>query len=178
MRFRCLHLLLAPALLCAQSLADLEKKVTQFSLANGLTFLIIERHDAPVICFHTYVNAGAVDDPSGSTGLAHVFERMAFKGTPEIGSKNWAQEKKALDAIEAAYDRLEAERNRDFRADPETIKTLEAAVKDAIATTASSCGSCWSPSAFCGRCCASSTKSATQCARSGACASNPARRGS
>ena len=133
MRFRFL-LLLLPGLLSAQSLADFEKKVTQFTLPNGLTFLIIERHEAPVVSFHTYVNAGSVDDPSGSTGLAHMFEHMAFKGTPEIGSKNWTQEKKALDAIETAYDRLDAERNKGFRSDAARIKTLEANLKDAIAT--------------------------------------------
>ena len=137
MRFRFLLLViltLAPGLLCAQSLADFEKKVTQFTLPNGLTFLVIERHQAPVVSFHTYVNAGSVDDPSGSTGLAHMFEHMAFKGTPDIGSKNWAQEKKALDAIEAAYDRLDAERNKGFRVDAARIQTLEANLKDAIAT--------------------------------------------
>ena len=133
MRIRLL-LLLIPGLLCAQSLADFEKKVTQFTLPNGLTFLIIERHEAPVVSFHTYVNAGAVDDPGGSTGLAHMFEHMAFKGTPDIGTKNWTQEKKALDAIETVYDRLVAERNKGFRADAEKIKTLEANLKDAIAT--------------------------------------------
>src|SRR5258708_6703021 len=72
-------------LLCAQSLQDFEKKVTSFTVPNGLQFLVIGRYDAPVVSFHTYVNAGAVDDPSGSTGLAHMFERMAFKGTPAIG---------------------------------------------------------------------------------------------
>ena len=91
-------LALLPGLLCAQSLQDFEKKVTEFTLPNGLHFLIIERHEAPVVSFHTYVNVGSVDDPSGDTGLAHMFEHMAFKGTPTIGTKNWPAEKKALDA--------------------------------------------------------------------------------
>ena len=121
-----------PGLLAAQSLQDFEKKVTEFTLANGLTFLVIERHDAPVVSFHTYVNAGAVDDPSGRTGLAHMFEHMAFKGTPTIGTKNWTAEKKALDAIEEVYDRLDAERNKAFRADPKKIEALEAELKAAI----------------------------------------------
>jgi predicted Zn-dependent peptidase len=134
MRFRSILLCLVPGLLAAQSLADFEKKVTTFTLPNGLTFLVIERHDAPVVSFHTYVNAGAVDDPKGATGLAHMFEHMAFKGTAEIGSKNWTQEKKALDAIETTYDSLEAEQNKGYRADPEKIKTLQAELKDRIAT--------------------------------------------
>jgi len=134
MRVRSFLLLLLPGLLCAQSLQDFEKKVTQFTLPNGLTFLLIERHEAPVVSFHTYVNAGAVDDPSGHTGLAHMFEHMAFKGTPNIGTKNWAKEKAALDAIEKVYDRLDAERNKGFRSDPKREEELQKELKDAIAT--------------------------------------------
>src|SRR5690242_12979349 len=125
MRVRVL-LLLLPGLLFAQNLKEFEKKVTSFTLPNGLTFLLVERHDAPVVSFHTYVNAGAVDDPTGRTGLAHMFEHMAFKGTPTIGSKNWIAEKKALDAIEQAYDRLDAERNKAFRADAKKLEALQA----------------------------------------------------
>ena len=124
MRFRVLLFALLPGLLAAQSLQDFEKKVTQFTLPNGLTFLVIERHDAPVVSFHTYANVGAVDDPTGRTGLAHMFEHMAFKGTPNIGTKNWTAEKRALDAIEAVYNRLDAERNKAFRADPKKIEAF------------------------------------------------------
>jgi predicted Zn-dependent peptidase len=133
MRFRLL-LLFLPALLPAQSLAEFEKKVTAFTLENGLKFLIVERHEAPVVSFHTYVNAGSVDDPSGRSGLAHMFEHMAFKGTASIGSKNWAAERKALDAIEAIYDRLQAERDKGFRADARRIALLEDQLKEAVAT--------------------------------------------
>src|SRR5580658_6890354 len=131
MRVRFL-LLLLPALLCAQSLQEFEKKVTEFTLPNGMRFLIIERHEAPVVSFHTYANVGSVDDPSGETGIAHMFEHMAFKGTPTIGTKNWPEEKKALDAIEQVYDRLEAEQNKAFRADPKKIEALKAELKAAI----------------------------------------------
>lgn len=125
-------LLLLPALLSAQSLKEFEKKVTEFTLANGLHFLVIERHEAPVVSFHTYVDAGSADDPGGRTGLAHMFEHMAFKGTPAIGTKNWTEEKKALDAIEAAYDQLDAERNKGLHAAPARIAALEADLKGAI----------------------------------------------
>ena len=73
MRVRVLLFVLLPGLLAAQSLQDFEKKVTEFTLANGLKFLVVERHDAPVVSFHTYANVGAVDDPTGRTGLAHMF---------------------------------------------------------------------------------------------------------
>src|SRR5580698_6513099 len=115
----------------AQSLQDFEKKVTEFKLANGLTFLVIERHEAPVVSFHTYVNVGSVDDVSGRTGLAHMFEHMAFKGTETIGTKNWPEEKKAMDAVEDIYDRLEAERNKGQNADPKKIAAIQTELKAA-----------------------------------------------
>src|SRR5437773_2498828 len=133
MKFRLALFLLLPCLLAGQSVAELqksfEKKVTEFTLATGLHFIVIERHEAPVVSFHTYVNVGSVDDPSGETGLAHMFEHMAFKGTPTIGTRNWTEEKKALDAIESAHDQLDAERNKGFRAAPARIAALEADLK-------------------------------------------------
>src|SRR6266852_2447733 len=123
-------LLLVPILLTAQSLKEFEKKVTEFTLPNGLRFLIIERHEAPVVSFHTYVNVGSVDDPSGETGIAHMFEHMAFKGTPTIGTKNWTSEKKALDEIEVVYDQLEQERRKGRLADPKKIESIQAQLKD------------------------------------------------
>jgi predicted Zn-dependent peptidase len=95
-------LVLLPAVR-GQNLAEFEKRVTEFTLGNGLHFIVLERHEAPVVSFHTYVNAGSVDDPKGQTGLAHMFEHMAFKGTETIGSKNYAEEKKALEAVERLY---------------------------------------------------------------------------
>ena len=125
-------LVLAAFLLQAQNLQELEKRVTEFTLANGLHFIVLERHEAPVISFHTYVNAGAVNDPSGETGLAHMFEHMAFKGTDSIGTRNYPEEKKALAEVEEVYDRLEAERNKGLRSDPGKIHALEDQLKVAI----------------------------------------------
>src|ERR1700683_1211139 len=124
-------LALAPSI-PAQNLQEFSKHVTEFSLANGMHFIVLERHEAPVVSFHTYVNAGSVDDPKGRTGLAHMFEHMAFKGTETIGSTDWAAEKKALDNIERVYDQLDAERAKLAKADPEKIKTLEAQVHEAV----------------------------------------------
>src|SRR5258706_16081021 len=109
----CFVTLLAPILASAQNLKEFEKKVNEFTLANGMHFIIIERHDAPVVSFNTYVKAGSLNDPAGQTGLAHMFEHMAFKGTATIGTKNWPEEKKALAEIEAIYAKLEAERRKD-----------------------------------------------------------------
>src|ERR1700722_15021560 len=131
MRLRHASVLLLPVLLAAQNPKEFQKKVTEFTLANGLHFIVAERHEAPVVSFHTYVNAGSVDDPSGETGIAHMFEHMAFKGTESIGSKNWPEEKLAIDREEEVYDRLDAERNRGVQADPKKVEALEAELKAA-----------------------------------------------
>src|SRR5579863_2584473 len=117
--------LLLPLLARAQSLKEFEKKITEFTLANGMHFILCERHEAPVVSFHTYVNAGSVDDPKGETGIAHMFEHMAFKGTQGIGTVNWTVEKKALEQVEAVYDELDAEQNLGPRADESKIRALQ-----------------------------------------------------
>jgi predicted Zn-dependent peptidase len=129
-----LSLVLALAVpLAAQSLQDFEKKVTEFTLPNGMHFLVIERHEAPVVSFHTYANVGSVDDPGGESGIAHMFEHMAFKGTPTIGTKNWPEERRALEQIEVVYDHLDQEKRKLSHADPAKIKTFEDELKTAIA---------------------------------------------
>jgi predicted Zn-dependent peptidase len=103
---------------------ELQKKVSEFTLPNGLHFIVLERHESPVVSFHTWVNVGSTQDPAGETGLAHMFERLAFKGTETIGTRNWPEEKKALDAAEEAYDRLDAETNKGIKADHTRIDML------------------------------------------------------
>ena len=127
-----LVLLLCPLALVAQSLKDFEKRVTEFTLGNGLHFIVFERHEAPVVSFHSYVNAGSVDDPSGDTGMAHMFEHMAFKGTETIGTKNYTLEKQAMDEVERVYDRYDAERNKGAKADPKKLEALQQELKAAM----------------------------------------------
>src|SRR6202521_3309565 len=91
------------ALAAAQDIASFEKRITVKKLPNGLTILICERQEAPVFSFFTLVDAGSVQDPMGQTGLAHMFEHMAFKGTDKIGTTNYAAEKPALEKVEATY---------------------------------------------------------------------------
>ena len=116
---------LIPAALLAQNLVDIEKRVTEFKLANGITFLVYERHQAPVVSFFSRINAGSADDPKGQSGLAHMFEHMAFKGTTTVGSLNLPEELKAMAAVEAAYDALTAERNLASESSAEKIRKLE-----------------------------------------------------
>src|SRR3990172_234382 len=56
-----------------QDLAEFEKRLTKFTLDNGLTFLVLQRREVPVVSFHTYADVGAVDEVKGITGIAHLF---------------------------------------------------------------------------------------------------------
>src|SRR5215472_7202623 len=95
--------LILSALCAAQDLASFEKQVTVKKLPNGLTAIVCVRPDsAPVFSFYTNVDAGSVQDPKGLTGLAHMFEHMAFKGTDTIGTKDYPKEKVALQKVETA----------------------------------------------------------------------------
>ena len=112
----------------AREFQDLQKRVGEFTLPNGLHFIVLERHESPVVSFHTWVNVGSVQDPAGDTGLAHMFEHLAFKGTETIGTRGWPEERKALDAIEDAYDRVEAEGNKGIKADQLRVDMLRSQV--------------------------------------------------
>ena len=111
----------------AQDLKSFEQRITTKVLPNGLTIIICERPEAPVFAYTTFIDAGDVNDPSGESGLAHMFEHLAFKGTTEIGTNNWPAEKVALEKVEAANDAYENEFRNPAGADPEKLKTLKAA---------------------------------------------------
>ncbi|MFQ5741361.1 MAG: M16 family metallopeptidase [Acidobacteriota bacterium] len=113
----------------AQDLADFEKRITVEVLDNGWTFIILERPVAPVFSFSTVVDVGSTQEVPGITGLAHMFEHMAFKGTPNIGTSNYQAEKKALEELEAAYQSYQTERMKSH-SDPEKVKELEARYRE------------------------------------------------
>lgn len=126
-------LFLLSAFAAAQDVASFEKRITVKKLPNGLTLLICERPEAPVFSFFTMVDAGSVQDPLRATGLAHMFEHMAFKGTTTIGTTDYAAEKPALAKVEVAYAAYIAERDKAVGRDEAKLKQLEKDWKDATA---------------------------------------------
>ena len=121
----------AGALRVRTGLENLESQVHDFTLANGLKFVVVERHQAPVFSFVTMVNAGSANDQVGTTGLAHMMEHMAFKGTQKIGTKSWTAEKPLLDAEDQAWTALLDERRKGLRADSTRLRDLGAAFERA-----------------------------------------------
>ena len=124
-------ILLLAALALSQDVASFEKRVTVKQLANGLTLIVCERPEAPVFSFFTLVDAGSAQDPMRATGLAHMFEHMAFKGTDKIGTTNYPAEKAALEKVETAYAAYIKERDKRVGQDPTKLKDLEKSWQDA-----------------------------------------------
>ncbi|MEO6911089.1 MAG: pitrilysin family protein, partial [Edaphobacter sp.] len=129
-------LALGMALSCAmqaQDLASFEKRTTVKVLPNGLTLIVCERPEAPVFSFFTMVDAGSANDPQGASGLAHMFEHMAFKGSAQIGTTNYPAEKIALAKVEVAYAAYDAEFRKRVGQNPAKLAQLKKVFQDAEA---------------------------------------------
>jgi predicted Zn-dependent peptidase len=111
---------------------ELEHRTTVKVLPNGLTLILSERHEAPVFSFYTLVNAGSANDPQGESGLAHMFEHIAFKGTEQIGTTNYPAEKMALAKVESAYAAYDAEYRKRVGQDPKLLLSLHQRFEDAV----------------------------------------------
>uniref|UniRef100_UPI0030DCD0ED M16 family metallopeptidase n=1 Tax=Coleofasciculus sp. FACHB-125 TaxID=2692784 RepID=UPI0030DCD0ED len=84
------------------------QRVTEFRLENGLKFIVLERHQAPVVSFYTYADVGGANEPNGQTGVAHFLEHLAFKGTTRIGTQDYKAEKPLLDRLDQLAEQIEA----------------------------------------------------------------------
>jgi predicted Zn-dependent peptidase len=125
-------LLVFAATLSAQDLASFEKRTTVKKLDNGLTVIVLERPEAPVFSFATFVNVGSAQEVLGITGLAHMFEHEAFKGTDKIGTSNYEGEKVALAKVEEAYAAYDRARRDPIKHDAARIAELEKAWKASL----------------------------------------------
>ncbi len=133
MRFRVVLFMLSAAIAAQaqESFQQVQSRISEFTLNNGMKFIVLERHQAPVASFYTYVDAGSAQEKTGLTGLAHMFEHMAFKGTSTIGTKNYSEEKNSLEHVDAAFKALQKERDKGRSASPEALKKLQAEFKAA-----------------------------------------------
>lgn len=63
--------------------------VEEFTLSNGMQFLLVPRTDQPNVVSAGWVaRVGSVNERPGITGISHFFEHMMFKGTNTIGTRN------------------------------------------------------------------------------------------
>lgn len=89
-----------------------------YTLDNGLKVYMSVNRDEPRINAHIAVKVGSKNDPHETTGLAHYFEHLMFKGTESFGTQNYEMEKPLLDEIEQLF---EIYRNTDDEAERKAI---------------------------------------------------------
>jgi len=111
--------------LMSQTFEKVQKNISEFTLSNGLKFIVYENHDAPVISFHVYVDAGSANESYGITGISHLLEHMAFKGTKTIGTKNYTEEKIYLDKLDKIYDKILKEKYCTVNPDTSKLAVLQ-----------------------------------------------------
>ncbi|HEY6085387.1 MAG TPA: pitrilysin family protein [Nitrospira sp.] len=90
--------------LASSGLAD---RVIEHRLANGLTILMVERHQTPIVSVNMTFGVGGVNEQMGQTGLAHLYEHMAFKGTRTVGTKDYKKEEPLLTELHRVGTELE-----------------------------------------------------------------------
>ncbi len=105
---------------------DLEERVKEHTLKNGLKIIMMERRASPTVAIYMRYKVGAVDEVTGRTGIAHVLEHMLFKGTKRLGTKDYEKEKPLLARIEElgkALDEEELKGNNKDRKKTEKLKS-------------------------------------------------------
>jgi predicted Zn-dependent peptidase len=90
------------------ALTELAEKVRFYTLPNGLRVVLYHRGIAPVFAGVVAVRVGGTDEELGETGISHMLEHMAFKGTAAIGTKDWPREQKLLEELETIMKRAVA----------------------------------------------------------------------
>jgi predicted Zn-dependent peptidase len=106
--------LLAAAIVAAAPTGGYARRISDdmshFSLANGIRVFVCPRAGAPLFTGMVFVDAGSAEENAGETGIAHLLEHMAFKGTPWVGTRDWRNELPILQKIEETGVALNRER--------------------------------------------------------------------
>ena len=103
-------------------LERVKERIIEYELDNGMKFIILPEKEAPVISFVTYADVGGANEEQRKTGAAHFLEHLAFKGTTEIGTTNYQQEKALLNRLDQVHNQLETAQEK---GNSEAVKQLK-----------------------------------------------------
>jgi predicted Zn-dependent peptidase len=119
---------IATLLLCsqvqAQTLEQMKRQVREKTLKNGMKFIVMEQHQVPLVAFHVYADVGSAQEVDGITGISHILEHMAFKGSQTLGSKDYGAEAKALDELDRIYE-LQVQEEQKLKPDAARVGELK-----------------------------------------------------
>lgn len=104
-------------------LERVKDRITEYELDNGMKFIILPEKEAPVISFVTYADVGGANEEEGKTGAAHFLEHLAFKGTSEIGTKNYQKEKVLIERLDQVHQQLEAAQEKKNQEQVQELQT-------------------------------------------------------
>ncbi len=108
----------------AQTFEAIKKQVKVHTLKNGMKFIVLERHDAPVVSFHVYADVGSANESYGITGISHLLEHMAFKGSKIVGTTDYEAEIKVLNELDVLYNEIKREKAK-TKPDEAKLKEME-----------------------------------------------------
>src|SRR4051812_5113804 len=74
---------------------------TKVQLKNGMTLLLMEQHEVPLISMSLLVKTGGIADPKGKEGVASITAELLRKGTKSRTSEQIASE---LDFTGGSFD--------------------------------------------------------------------------
>jgi len=78
-------------------------KAQQFTLANGMTLIVLPDRRAPTAVQMLWVRVGSMDEVDGTSGVAHVLEHMLFKGSRMLKPGEFSRRVAALGGVENAF---------------------------------------------------------------------------
>ena len=102
----------------------LEGRVIDRTLDNGMRVLLVERPAVPTVSYNIAFRVGSVNERTGESGLAHLFEHMAFKGTTTLGTKDFERERPLLDELDRIALEIQREESRGAAVDAERVASL------------------------------------------------------
>ncbi|MGA1826499.1 MAG: M16 family metallopeptidase [bacterium] len=110
----------------AQALVDinLESRVKEHVLKNGMKILIMERHQVPTVSLYIKFKVGNIDEEFGSSGTAHLLEHMLFKGTRTLGTTSYEKEAPLLAKIKKVGQAIDREKALADKRNKEKISRL------------------------------------------------------
>ncbi|HUG52654.1 MAG TPA: pitrilysin family protein [Vicinamibacteria bacterium] len=124
-----LSLLAAAVPLPAQAAESPRIDVEEFTLPNGMRWLLFERRESPTVVAGWVAHVGSVNEREGITGISHLFEHMMFKGTHTIGTRDIAADLRLLEEQETVRaemrDELQGMRDRLRRGEIDDITRPE-----------------------------------------------------
>ena len=100
-------LALVALLLAVMPAAAQKVDAQEFTLDNGMKFLLVPRTDQPnVIAAGWLAKVGSVNERPGITGISHFFEHMMFKGTNTVATRDPKRDEEFRTGQKALRDRM------------------------------------------------------------------------